>query len=242
MAVLARRRWRVRRPQVRHVSRAAVFGPALAAPLGGWLYLREPPDVTWPHAAWWHLAGLAVFILAGLMTWPLLVLSVLFLAPEAVRGGLFPRRFRARYRQKHGRQYIGRDGRVHEADSSKISARLRRIVFFADRYRCSACKARAGDWRRDPDGREVRVTHMEIDHFIPWIGGGSTSLQNCFTLCNVCNNVKSCYQKAHDGYEYYNRARRSAKNLAQARWITHRERIHRFNLSRWLRAAWAIAQ
>jgi 5-methylcytosine-specific restriction endonuclease McrA len=236
MAVLARRR-----PQVRYVSRTAVFGPALAVPFAGWVYLHEPLDVTWPHAALWHLAGLAAFTFAGLMTWPFLVLSVLFLAPEAARGGLFPRHWRARYRTAHGRQYTGRDGKMHEADSSKISERLRRIVYFADRNRCSACKSRIGDWYTSAQGQEAVITHMEIDHLIPWIGGGLTTLLNCFTLCPPCNNVKSCYQKMADGYEFYHRGTRSSQNLAAARWVTRRERRHRLSLYRWLRAAWAIA-
>jgi 5-methylcytosine-specific restriction endonuclease McrA len=167
-----------------------------------------------------HLAGLGAMAFAGLVIWPSLVVAVLLLGPAALAGLLVPPSIRGRYRRDLIRRGTPRDAQR----SSYISKRLRRVVTAADRRRCSACKQRYGV--------------MHVDHCRPWIAGGRTVLSNLFLLCEHCNLVKSNYNKDRDGYEHYHGDR---TNIAEARWILRRERIHRWNPLRWTRAAWALA-
>jgi len=187
------------------VSRSVTFAPGLLAAAGGWAYLGRPAQ----------LAGLGVMALAGLVLWPAVAVSLTVLGPAAAVGSVVPRRVRGRYRQKHGRE---------GARSAYISARLRRVTFAADRYRCVGCHA-----------RRVR---LEWDHIYPWIAGGRTTLWNGMTLCSACNGIKSNYNRDRDGYEHYHGDRAS---IPAARRILRRERRHRWNPLRWTRAAWALA-
>jgi hypothetical protein len=191
------------------VSRSVTFAPGLVAAAGGWAYLGQPA----------HLAGLGVMAAAGLVTWPCLVMMMLF-APAVMLGACVPRRWRIGHRQRHGREHCR---------SAYISDRLRRVTFAADRYRCMSCRA-AGR------GRDAVVLHA--DHIRPWAGGYLTLLANMGTLCSTCNLLKSNYSRDRDGYEHYagNRA-----NIQAAREILRRERIRRLSPLRWVRAAWALA-
>jgi len=217
MTALARRRYRKY-----SLSRAVTFGPGLALPLWGWVYLREP----------FRWAGLGVMAAAGLIAVPPVIVITLFFVPALVIGGVFPRRWRVRYRQ---RQIDA--GRPRESQrSSYISASLRRVVLAADRYRCVACKARLG----------VHVAWLEIDHMISWRGGGRTTFFNCSALCQPCNGIKSNYSVDRDGYIHYHgyRGLRAGQPLPpavlQAAEILRRERRHRWNPLRLFRAAWAL--
>jgi len=73
------------------VSRSVTFAPGLVAAAGGWAYLGQPA----------HLAGLGVMAAAGLVTWPCLVMMMLF-APAVMLGACVPRRWRIGHRQRHG--------------------------------------------------------------------------------------------------------------------------------------------
>jgi HNH endonuclease len=210
---------RRRRVPVRAVGHSVTFGPALALPAWGWADLGEP--FRWP--------GLGVMTAAGLIAWPLLVLTVLFFIPAL----LVPRS----WRQAHRNRLIARGIPREQQRSSYISKRLERVCLFADRYRCGACRARPGDMH----WTGVIVRHLEVDHFRPWILGGPTTVGNCGVLCDPCNGIKSCYWEDPDGYEHYNRQLRSPQRLADARWVVRRLRRHRLNPLRWTRAAWALA-
>jgi HNH endonuclease len=210
MAVLARRR----RVQVRHVSRMAVFGPAFAAPLAGWAYLHEPPDVTWPHAALWHLTGLAAFMLAGLLVIPGVLVSLTCFLPDLPKM-LVRQSWRAGYRYRHGRE---------GARSSRISARLRRLIYIADGYCCINCGSRAD---------------LQIDHRVPWAWGGLTILWNLFTLCEPCNVRKLDYHEVH-GRPRFSR-HFNTQNTELAHHIFRLESRRRWNPFRMFRIAWALA-
>lgn len=204
------------------ISRAVTFGPALGLPAWAWADLGEP--LRW--------AGLGAMTVTGLLAWPALALTVLLTVPETAAGFLVPRTWRIRYRRAHGPRESQR--------SSYISKRLRRVVLAADRNRCGACRCRPGDWRTSPSGNQVYITHLDVDHYRPWIGGGLTVFSNCGALCPPCNQAKSCYWRDRDGYEHYNRERRSERALAEARWVMSRLRRHRYDPLRLVRAAWAL--
>ena len=203
------------------VARTVTFVPGLVMAAAGGAYLGQPLAVPGPHEQLFRLAGLGVFLLAGLVIWPALVLSALLLGPAALAGLVVPRGIRGRYRRHLIESGTPRD----RQRSSYISKRLRRVVSAADRHRCVACKTRRGV--------------MHVDHCRPWIAGGRTVLTNLFLLCERHNLVKSNYNKDRDGYEHYHGDR---ANIAEARWILRRERIHRWNPFRWVRAAWALAR
>jgi 5-methylcytosine-specific restriction endonuclease McrA len=78
---------------------------------------------------------------------------------------------------------------------------------------------------------------LEIDHVIPWAGGGRTTLWNCMSLCPSCNGIKLNYSRDRDGYEHYAGNRNW---IPQARRVLAREKRHRLNPLRWVRAAWAL--
>lgn len=196
------------------VSRSVTFAPGMALPVWGWVTLSDP-------YGWIGLAALAA---AGLLLWPVLVLSTLFYVPNAVAGGFLPRSWRIRYRQLHGRE---------GARSAYISKRLRYIVYAADRYRCVHCHRTYAELR-------AIGSNLNADHILPWAGGGLTTLWNLMTLCRECNLVKSNYSVDKDGYEHYHAASRTTQALIQAAQILASEKRHRWNPARMLRAAWAI--
>lgn len=216
-----RRRRRYRKYKL---SRWATFGSGAGLPLGGWLYLGEP--LRW--------AGLAGMDLAGLAVIPAAVLMVVFFLPAALAGGLVPRSWRIAHRDRHGRE---------NCRSSHISASLRRVTLAADRNRCLYCGVTAGELAQLPrwikDGVVIsRALH--IDHYVPWIAGGLTTLLNMGTLCDEHNEIKSCWYRNRRGRVWYNRAKRSPANLAVAEEITMSIRWRRWSLFRLLRAAWAL--
>jgi 5-methylcytosine-specific restriction endonuclease McrA len=187
------------------VSRTITFAPGLAGATAGWAWLGQPL----------HWAGLGVMAAVSLVIWPMLVLALLFWLPALAAGGLVPRRWRIAYRHRHGRE---------GAPSAYISARLRRVVYAADRRRCVACKSRID---------------LNVDHVRPWAGGGLTTLWNCMTLCGRCNRVKSNYWQDRDGYVHY-RGYPGSADAHAAEQVLRRERRHRFWPLRWTRAAWAL--
>lgn len=211
-----------RKVQIRAVGRSVTFGPAALAPLAGWLYLGRPFNFGGHWEPTWRWLGLGAMETAGLILWPLAILALLFFLPEAARGGLVPRSWRIRYRETHGPRNTQR--------SSYISQRLRRVVYYADRYQCLSCRARLG----------IEADHLEVDHFRPWRWGGLTTLFNCTTLCPACNKIKLDYWRERNGYEHYAR-RYAVASSTQAAIIAARLRRRRLSPVRWLRAAWAVA-
>jgi uncharacterized protein with PIN domain len=197
-----------------HVSRAITFGPAVALPVWGWDYLREPG----------HWAGLAVMTAAGLAVIPAAVVLVIFLLPHS-GAALVSRERRKRYRHKLVSRGIPRE----QQRSSRIPDFLRRVTYAADRYRCVYCRLR------------FSVHELQVDHYVPWSQGGLTVPWNTLSLCSRCNRVKSNYW--HGAFYrpvsgIY--ADSSLDNEAMAAEILAAERRHRLSPLRLTRAAWAL--
>jgi 5-methylcytosine-specific restriction endonuclease McrA len=125
-----------------------------------------------------------------------------------------------RYRQRHGRQ---------NARSAYIRKGLKYVVFFADRWRCAACKI---SW--------AEAGHLEIDHVLPWSLGGLTTLFNCMALCPRCNKIKSNFWRYRRSHRTVYVPFPGAGNPSAAEAILRAELRHRWNLFRLLRAAWAL--
>lgn len=164
-----------------------------------------------------YLAGLAALLALSLIIIPNLAVWALFTG-QRLRFAVIPKRWRASYRHEHGRE---------GAASAYITERQRRIVNFADRNRCVYRKH-----RRRP---------VQVDHIIPWAGGGPTKLHNLMNLCGPCNLVKLNYSRDRDGYEHYRAENRNPGNILQARRILAAERRHRRSLIRGIRLAWAMS-
>lgn len=190
-----------------NLSRVAMFVPGVLAAAAGWQYLNEPMGGE----------GLVSLALAGLITWPLAVIGAVFGIPAGLKG-MWPRSWRRRWR--HRPEWMLNYGRKY-AKSARMPDWFRKIVLFADRYRCSAC------------GWQVLGRTAHVDHFLPWSLGGCTTLLNCFTLCETCNLAKG-NAWIFRGKFWAGSGGPMAKNVLLA------ERRHRYNLIRWLRAAWAI--
>jgi 5-methylcytosine-specific restriction endonuclease McrA len=180
--------------------RAVLFGPPVPLAAVAWEQLGQPA----------HLAGLAVLCTLALLAVPLLILPVV-LVPHVLLSLLVPRKWRKEWRHRRPR---------NEQRSSRISKRIRRAVFAADRNTCIMHDA-------DCSGR------LNVDHVRPWSQGGLTWLLNLLTLCEFHNLVKSNYwpgvfYRPWDGYD----DKRGAAIVLAA------ERRARLNPARWLRAAW----
>jgi hypothetical protein len=152
----------------------------------------------------------------------LLALLALLLLARLVLIFAVPRQRRSRYRQKHGRA---------GARSARISARQDRRVKAADRGRCVARSL--GGCEGEPDGRWF----YEVDHGIPWIGGGYTWLPNLFLLCFFHNQTKCNWNRDKDGYVHYRRSSYGGVyDPALAEEIFECERRARWDLLRYVRA------
>lgn len=171
---------------------------------------------------WNHLTGWVLLCLFVVPFYLLVSLSISCIVPALATDLLIPRRWRINYRQRHGRA---------GAKSSYIPRQLHDAVFFADRHRCISCGTRSD---------------LQVDHMIPWAGGGIASVLNCFTLCGTENLIKSNYSVDKDGYVHY---REFTGELAQVkisdklRWAAHIlaiEKRKRWSIVRWLRLAWAM--
>ncbi len=58
--------------------------------------------------------------------------------------------------------------------------KLRQLVFERDNYTCQKC------------GKGIKVlkrekSYLEVNHIIPWVDGGKTTLNNGETVCKECN-------------------------------------------------------
>lgn len=168
-----RRRYR---PRVRDISGLLVLASA------GW---------GWTLA---HLAGFLALGAAAALTWPLLVLGLL-IGPQAALYGCIPRRWRVRYRKRHGRA---------GARSAYIPQWMRRAVYRADRYRCVHCQS---------------VVSLQWDHRWAWACGGPTSLANGFTLCQPCNYAKGCYYPPWDGFAQPGAGIMASERHTLRRWL-----------------------
>lgn len=190
------------RPAKRRLSRWLV---PCAGALFLWLAEDDPAGVT----------GLGLLLGGGALLalfWPLLVL----LAMEAP-GALVPSRWRAWYHDRH-RDEQGNMERPH------VSARLRRLVYAADRHACCYCRSSAD---------------LNLDHYRPWKQGGRTSYLNMLTLCAFHNRVKSDYWVARDGRVHYHAF--TGHNVpALAADIFALERRRRWSPARIIRAAIAL--
>ena len=200
------------------VSRTVTLAPGAGLAVWGWAAAGQPFGSA--HAAAWHAAGLGIFLAAGLLAWSALAVTAACLRAPVLAGGIVPRRVRCRYRQRLIARGIPREAQR----SSYISKRLRRVTYAADRHRCAGCG--------------VRHVRFQVDHIIPWAAGGLTALTNTMTLCPACNGIKSNYSRDRDGYEHYHGDR---KDIYLARKILAREKRHRWNPLRMVRAAWALA-
>jgi 5-methylcytosine-specific restriction endonuclease McrA len=145
-----------------------------------------------------------------------------FSTPGGVLSLCVSRRTRYAYRRKLMNRGWRPRSRAQQR-SSKISARLRRMVERADRHRCAYCRTR---WQPGGD-------RFPVDHMVPWVMGGLTCLWNCALLCKRCNTVKSCYWVAPSGHVYY---RGKGTPPRDAPLILAAERAARRSLLRWLRA------
>lgn len=205
------------------VTRSAIFGPAVLAPLAGWAYLGEPLRVGGPGAAAGHLAGLAVMLAAGLIVIPYLAVTVVLFGPDLPKM-LIPRRCRAWFRNRENRFGDKKHPRG-TARSAYITDRLRRLVLAADPW-CVGC-------------RRTRSEH--VDHRIPWSWGGLTSLVNCFGLCGDCNLRKCDYWEGWRGRAHWGR-HFSMANIGLAHRVFRRESglRGRWNPLRMIRLAWAL--
>lgn len=206
------------------LSRSLTFGPGLLAPLGGWLYLREPM----------RFAGLAAMAAAGILTVPALVVFTLFCLPGIVIGGPF-RQWRIRHRAHHDRA---------RCKSAYITAGLRRVVLAMDRNRCLYCGITAAELAMLPprvnlDGR-LTPRRLHVDHGMPWRAGGRTILFNLGVLCDEHNEIKLNYWRERNGYTWYRPQCRTPERLALAADITRVVRRHRWSVPRLMRAAWAL--
>lgn len=74
--------------------------------------------------------------------------------------------------------------RRQEAESARISARVRARVLFRDGSRCQMCGASP---EKDPD------VWLEVDHRLPLHLGGTNEEDNLWTLCRRCNQGKRAY-------------------------------------------------
>lgn len=120
---------------------------------------------------------------------------------------------------------------------------LKRAVHAAERNRCGYCGRRYG---------------FEIDHIKPWSRGGLSALWNLMLLCQSCNQIKSNYWVARDGYVFF-RPRPGAEKYHQelasripelarlsveqiAAEILAYELRHRWSPGRWIRAGWSLGR
>lgn len=201
------------------MMRGASFIPAGLTAGWAWDQLHQP----------FHYTGL--IITAGLVftVWPLIMLAILT-GPPALLAGCVPSRWRAAHRRRHGQRHrrscppTCRGGRAH-CRGGRITARLRRACYAADRHACLYCGGAEGG--------------LQVDHGFAWSLGGLATVWNLFTLCGLCNRVKSNYHRWPSGRETY-RAWQDADSLTIARAIARKEARARWNLARWWRAAWAL--
>lgn len=118
-----------------------------------------------------------------------------------------------------------------------IPARLRRRVYAADGYTCIGCGA-----YYPPHLKWPKMMGLQIDHLIPWLAGGLTSLWNSFTLCGRCNRIKSNFNVDRRGRVHYRQEFTDLAHIGQgtlldvARRIAIRERQLRWSPGRWARA------
>lgn len=71
--------------------------------------------------------------------------------------------------------------RTHRT-SRNINTRMRFLVLQRDNFKCCACGASPA---KDP------AIELHVDHIIPWVKGGETTMDNLQTLCCKCNLGKS---------------------------------------------------
>jgi 5-methylcytosine-specific restriction endonuclease McrA len=150
----------------------------------------------------------------------LLALPLLGLLAVGGPPALVPRQWREAYRHRQRLTWRGlrRVQRGRQA-SGRVPDALRAKVARACRNRCVAC------------GRHG----VQADHIIPWDAGGLTRFCNLAGLCWLCNKVKSDYFNGPGGRTRY-RAWAGFDRRSRARRILAKERAHRWNPLRYVRA------
>jgi|SRR5215831_1975090 len=191
------------------MNRGSTFALPVVGSAGLWLYAGTP-------GSW---AGLTLAELFALSLWPLAVVAVAVGVPYWLALTV-PRTWRADWRNRDGAPPR------NEQRSSRIPARYRRAVLFADRARCVYCGS----------GLVVVVDELHLDHKTPWSWGGLSKLPNLFVLCGEHNLVKMTFWVDARGVEHG-----KTSDRATAREIFAAERRARWNPARWWRIAWSFS-
>ena len=193
------------------MSKARIAGLHLRLGLLSWAVPVAAVGAAWAD---WHEPGRAQGLLTGealaVVAWPLVLVVVLYGLP-AIPAALVPRRTRKWWRSGYRAR-------------PSVPRWLVRGVMAADRRRCCYCHAR---WQ------------LQVDHHFPYSLGGLTALWNLFVLCGPCNRVKSNYWRFRSGHVVY-RSWEGSDDARLAAAILAHERRARWNLLRWLRAAYAL--
>jgi hypothetical protein len=164
-------------------------------------------------------AGLGLGELLALALWPLLVVAVAVGVPYWA-ALLVPRTWRADWRNRDGAPPR------NEQRSSRIPARYRRAVLYADGEACVYCRT----------GLVLVVDEIHLDHRIPWSWGGLSKLPNLFTTCGEHNLAKMTYWVDRRGVEH---GKTSDRDLARR--VFAAENRARRNVARWWLIAWAMS-
>lgn len=80
--------------------------------------------------------------------------------------------------------YVLEEDRQAPAHDRKIPEAVYRAVLVRDRYSCQDCGWTHERWNRsDP-------RHLEVHHIVQHVDGGSNTVNNLVTLCNICHDVR----------------------------------------------------
>jgi hypothetical protein len=208
--------------------RGVIFGSAAAAGPVAWQWAGEAG----------HAGGLAALTVAGLVVVPVVMLAVIT-TPVALAKAAVPKRLRRWWRRG------GHWWRPGAARHPRPKALLVRMVRAADRNRCVGCgitqaQLAALNMMAAPWEGQRRRSGMQLDHFFPFALGGNLILWNLFLLCPRCNQIKSNYWRDPDTGRVTYRPFWGLADRHEAARIARLEWLHRFNLARWWRAAWAL--
>lgn len=66
-----------------------------------------------------------------------------------------------------------------------IAPKLRFQVLKRDNFKCALC------------GKTAKEDHLEIDHIVPVVSGGTNNFDNLRTLCGECNKGKMLLEEKH---------------------------------------------
>jgi 5-methylcytosine-specific restriction endonuclease McrA len=208
--------------------RGVIFGPAVVAgPVACW-YLHDPGG----------RLGAVALTAAGVVVVPVVMLAVIT-TPLALVKAAVPRGWRHWWRR--GGHWWRRSAVKHP----RPKVLLARMVRAADRDRCVGCGIRQAELQARSQvlaaatGAPQRKLSLQLDHCFPFGDGGLLILWNLFLLCPSCNEIKSNYWKYRSGKVTY-RPFAGRGDRGEAARILRRERLRRFSVLRWWRAAWVL--